>query len=357
MKIILFIDNLGSGGAQRQLVGLSVLLKQRGYDVQVAVYQDIPFFAGYLNKNNVPFFIIPNAASYVRRIPLITRYFRQQNPDWVIAYQESPSTFACIAKLFGGQFRLIVSERNTTQRVTWREIIRFFLYRFADWIVPNSFSQEKFIKSFKPNLCRKIKTITNFVDLERFHPNDYSRKTIPEITVAASLWASKNAIGFIEGVRLAKNQGHVFHVSWYGKTGKWNNYIDKCEELIEKYNLREYIGLHDKTNEIEKIYNLSDYFCLPSFYEGTPNVICEAIACGLPVICSNVCDNGIYVQDGVNGILFDPQDPQDISDALIKIISLSEIDYQKFRNNSRSIAEQLLSPCCFINKYIQLMEI
>ena len=44
MKILLFTDSLGAGGAQRQLVGLAVLLKQQGYEVKVCTYFDIDFF-------------------------------------------------------------------------------------------------------------------------------------------------------------------------------------------------------------------------------------------------------------------------------------------------------------------------
>ena len=43
-KVILFTDNLGSGGAQRQVANVAVLLKKAGYDVSVLVYQDVPFY-------------------------------------------------------------------------------------------------------------------------------------------------------------------------------------------------------------------------------------------------------------------------------------------------------------------------
>ena len=44
MRIILFTDCLGAGGAQRQLVGLAVMLKEKGYDVKVATYYDSDFY-------------------------------------------------------------------------------------------------------------------------------------------------------------------------------------------------------------------------------------------------------------------------------------------------------------------------
>lgn len=355
-RILCFIDSLGAGGAQRQLVGLAVLLKQKGYDVQVAVYYNNPFYVEYLKDHDIPYQLIPGAASSIKRIPVITRYFKKQKPDWVIAYQESPSTFACLAKLLGGKFKLMVSERSTTQTITWREKLRFFLYRRADWIVPNSYAQERFIKDQYPKLSAKIKTITNYVDLEKFHPAEHHRRETPEIVVAASIWEPKNTKGLIESIKLVKERGYRFHVSWYGKTEKRKVYTDECQTLINSYRLDEYISLKDKSSKIDEVYRDADYFCLPSFYEGTPNVICEAMACGLPIICSDVCDNMHYVIEKENGFLFEPNDPIKIANKLEEALLLSDNDYHEFCNNSRKIAINKLSHTHFVAKYMELLE-
>jgi len=47
-----------------------------------------------------------------------------------------------------------------------------------------------------------------------------------------------------------------------------------------------------------------DAFVHPSFYEGMPNVVCEALAAGLPVLVSDVCDHPLLVEKGVQGFLF-----------------------------------------------------
>ena len=52
-KIILFTDNLGSGGAQRQVANVAVLLKKARYDVSVLVYQDNPFYKHILDDGTL----------------------------------------------------------------------------------------------------------------------------------------------------------------------------------------------------------------------------------------------------------------------------------------------------------------
>ena len=52
----------------------------------------------------------------------------------------------------------------------------------------------------------------------------------------------------------------------------------------------------------------SDFFVLPSYSEGTPNVIKEAMACGIPVIATNVSGNPELIKHNKTGLLFEPGD-------------------------------------------------
>lgn len=356
MKILLFIDNLGAGGAQRQLVGLAVMLKQQNYDVKVCTYFPHDFYKTYLDENNVQNEIISGADETKRRIIAVRSYFKKEHPDWVIAYQETPSLVACMAKLLGGKYRLIVSERNTTQRIGLNEHVRFFLYRLADAIVPNSYSQEEFLRRHYPWMSKNLHTITNFVDLKKFHFVRHDRRIFPEVLVAATIRPSKNTSGLILAASILKAKGLNFHISWYGYSDEFQVYYDECETLIRDHGLVDFVSLFPKTKDIHRKYQEADYFCLPSFYEGTPNVLCEAISCGLPVMVSDICDNGYYAQEGFNGVLFNPLSPEDIADAIYKLMSQDNISYQAYRRNCRNIAENLLSEEDFLKKYLNIIE-
>lgn len=355
-KVLCFIDSLGAGGAQRQIVGLASMLHQRGLDVKVCYYHDIPFYRDYLDDSGVPHELISSASSHIKRIPAVIKYFIHERPNWVIAYLEIPSLIATFTKILCGRFRIIVSERNTSQHTNYKERIRFNIFRWADYVVPNAYSQEKYIKQTFSFLSNKIVTIPNFVDLDYFiPPTKRQRQKIPEIMIAASIWPSKNTLGFIDAVSVLKVKGYRFHISWYGLNVKNKEYGDQCQEKIRRLELEDYIELKEKTNRINECYQNADYFCLPSFYEGTPNVICEAMACGLPVVCSNVCDNSKYVIEGENGFLFDPLDTNSIVMSIEKIHSLNDSEYAAFCNKSREIVEQELSKEKFIKSYLSLL--
>lgn len=355
-KIILFTDCLGAGGAQRQLVGLAIMLKEIGYKTIVATYFDIDFYKKELDDAGVLNIIIPGADNKKKRIFAVREYLKSEKPDWVIAYQETPSFIACIAKILGCKFRLIVSERNTTQTIGIMDRIRFFLFRFADFVVPNSYSQEKFLVENYNWMKYKIKTITNFVDLNHFNYVERKKNSIPKIIVVASIWNSKNTLGFIDSIKLLVDEGYKFHIEWYGKSETNLDYFCRCKQKIDNYAINDYIELKEKTIYIKEVYQNADFFCLPSFYEGTPNVICEAISTGLPVICSDVCDNHIYVHHKFNGFLFNPKYPEDIAKKISQAILLPEKDYIDYQKNCRTIAEKELSKSRFLNLYMNIIE-
>ena len=70
-------------------------------------------------------------------------------------------------------------------------------------------------------------------------------------------------------------------------------------------------------------YRKARLFALPSFEEGMPNVVLEALASGLPIVASNVAGNDELVKDGINGILI--SDKEKIA---LPISSLL-LDYEK----------------------------
>lgn len=356
-KIILFTDSLGAGGAQRQLVGLALMLKEKNYSVKVVTYHNLSFYKKILDDNNIQNEVLFSASIIYKRIFVIFRYLKKENPDWVIAYQEVPSLISCMIKRMGLNYKLLVSERNTTQYISFKDKVRFLLYKVADSIVPNSYSQEKFLLEHYPWMSSKIKTITNFVDLDSFVPiNKTARSSIAKFLVVGSIAYSKNTRGVIEACKILKDKKLKFKLSWYGWLDKPTAYMLEMKNLVSALDLSDCFEFKEKSLDIIQIYQNSEYYCMPSFFEGTPNVLCEAISCGLPVISSKVCDNSIYAQENRNAYLFNPYSSEEIANAMIKMMNLTDCEYLAFSLNSRKIAIQYLSKTKFINKYLKIIE-
>lgn len=351
-KIVCLIESLGSGGAERQMAYLASALKAEGHSVELWTYYPNDFYKYILDESGVRYRCIHEAQSKWKRIYVLRKELKRSRPDAVITYLDTASIVGCMIKLLGGKFKLIVSDRNTTQKITLRERVRFFMFRFADWIVPNSHTQTKFIKANFPNLSQKIKTITNFVDSDYFTPKAAEKflQNCTKLLVVGRVMPQKNVLRFIEAIRLVKDKGADIHVDWYG--GKVNNdYYEQCIQAIEKHHLQNIFQFHPATKNIIDEYHKADVFCLPSIFEGFPNVLCEAMSCGLPVLCSNVCDNPDIAEDGINGLLFNPQNPEEIASKILSFVNVNQEQKNTMGEKSREIIIKKYSKKSFIDSY------
>lgn len=353
LKVLLFIDSLTSGGAQRQMAGLAKLLQDKGYQVKVIYYHPIYFYKDYLDEYHVANEYVAGSENKIKRIFLVARAIRKFHPEVVISYLDSPNMIACLLKTVGMKYRLIVGERNTSQSLNRYESVKFLFLRKADIIVPNSCSQEQFIKRHFPHLCHKVYTITNFVDLNGFRPPVMKKwENIIKIIGVGRIEAQKNIECLISATKLVMDQGYDIMVDWYGRKIQLEN---DCKKMVEELGLNNVFIFHEATRDIYARYRDADLFCLPSFYEGYPNVVCEAMACGLPVICSNVCDNATIMQDGVNGYLFDPHDAHNLAERIIDFVRLSDEEKERMGCKSRELAEQKFSEDAFVEKYTHII--
>ncbi len=103
--------------------------------------------------------------------------------------------------------------------------------------------------------------------------------------------------------------------------------IEKVKELVEKENLTEKISVSGwvSHSKIREIYENSDIMVLPSYAEGLPMSILEAIGEGLPVVSTRVGGIPEAIEDGRNGFLIEPGDVEALADRLRILMTSPEL--------------------------------
>lgn len=351
-KILLLIDDMGQGGAERQMSYLAVLLKQAGYQIRlVRFYNNDSAYDSYLTENNVNLETIETGQKKIKRVLTIRRLIKKWNPDSVIVYKDGTAIASCIVRLFY-KYKLIVSERNTTQKLTIYDKIKFFCYRLATFIVPNSHSQAEFLEKNFKELYEKVSIITNCIPMDRFKIAKQS-DTLRVLTVAR-ISPQKNVLNYLKAIKILKEEGIKARFSWFGRIHSEEYYI-QVKELINNLSIEEYIEFYPEgSKNIEKEYAKSTHFCLPSFYEGFPNVLCEAMASGLICTASDICDNSLILNE--EGLLFNPKDPSNIAKVIKTSLLMSSHDKQVMSERNRERIVSLCSPEKFVKSYIKLIE-
>lgn len=353
-RVLLITESLGSGGAERQLTGLAVMLKERGYEVKVITYIENQFYLPYLKKYDVDYKLLLKAGNKYTRVFYLYKELREYKPSNVISYLTSTNVTMCLVRLLY-KTKLIVSERSHTQVFSFNTCLKFHLYRIADYIVANSSSEEENIKDHFPGLKGKTLSIRNFIDTDIFKPADSeSTNILPVIYCVGRVIYSKNILNLLKAMKIAFDRVGNFNVIWRGSKQDLG-YCNQVERMVEELGLEEHFILKDQSDNLLTEYQNADIFCLPSFYEGYPNVICEAMSCGLPVICSRVCENTNIVKENVNGFLFNPHNPDDIADSIVKALSMSDEERKLMSAQNREDIEKSNSAGKFIDSYIRLL--
>ena len=366
MRIACIIASLRLGGAERQLAGLAVVLKEAGHDVEVVSYREGDFYSPVLDDAGVPHTRISAEGGDFKTVRRIAAHLIETRCELLISFLAGTNIKACMVKRRCPGLRLIVSERNCNRSLLPHDIYRFLLYRRAGTVVCNSYSQEAFISRRFPLLRSRLRTIPNFVDTVYFSPSvqtpqpnlDVQDRKEPEeisvikILVTARLDKRKNALGLIQAA--ADCGCGNLRFDWYG-AGKDDAYKRQCLDLIDKCGLGTRFFIHNAVEDVRSLYRRADYFCLPSFYEGTPNSLAEALSCALPAAVSDVSDNARYVEDGANGFLFNPRDVSTIASALRKISLTTASQRSESGRISRQKALDSFKKNIFAEKYLKLI--
>lgn len=355
MKILCLIDSLGSGGAERQMSYLATGLKEAGCDVTLVVFSsNNNFYGDYVASGGVNLIFDDKGANRYRRILRIRKWIRAFRPDAVIAYKDGVTMAACLARYLK-PFNLIVSERNTTQVLNRYERLKFFLYRKASHIVPNSFSQAQFIERNYPRLSAKTTVITNALDTSAFvAPEDRAQRKPLVFVTTARVMPQKNVLHFLDAISLLKKRKGEVVFRWFGNQS--DSYFNEVREKVKSLGLEEMIEFHQPVKDVVREYAAADFFCLPSVYEGFPNVVCEAMSCGLPIVCGRVCDNPYIVEEGINGFLFNPFDTEDMASKIEAMIDLDRQERLDIGKRNVGKIRDLCSFDSFIKKYVGLID-
>lgn len=362
MNILCVIDELGSGGAQRQLVELALGFRAAGHEVEFLTYHPDQFYYSYLQNAEIPITLILSKY-YILRFFKMRRFIRNGNYNAVISFLQA-SNFICeLAGFPYRKWKLIVGERSANPNIY--KSIKLKLYRwfhlFADYVVANSQANMQIVKSINPLLSTsKCRIIYNIVDFKQWNPtNDYiPRKNGKlKLVIAARHQKLKNLNGLVEAIaRLSQNERSLLEIEWYGdriEEPYYDNSLINAKQLIKLFELEDIITFYPATKDLNLKIREADVVGLFSFYEGFPNVICEGMACAKPVICSSVSDIPLILSYDKN-LIFSPMAIDSIQNTLSYIMSISNERLIEIGQINLKLAKVNFNNDSIIQKYLDL---
>jgi len=255
--------------------------------------------------------------------------FRELKPDVFLAYTIKPVIYGSIAARLAGVskvFSIITGLGYTfmdqSLKGTVLRAISIFLYRIGlkhhdKVFFQNPDDMELFGDLGLVNSSKQAVSVHGSgVDIERFRPASFPEAI--SFLLIARLLQDKGIHEYAEAAKIVKH--HAPHVRFF--LAGW---IDSNPRAIDKEQLQawqdsgaiEYLG---KLSDVREAIAGCSVYVLPSYREGTPRTVLEAMAMGRPVITTDVPGCRETVVDGKNGLLVPAKDSKALADAMLSFV-------------------------------------
>lgn len=333
MKIVFVIPNMTGGGTERVISLLSEEYIRMGLDV--AIMQ----FAGYehayeLDGRIEDFSIAPRSSGnpiiMIRRLVDMRRYFKN-NPDCCIfSFCVMGAVFSVIAT-FGMKRYILVAERSSPDSCKQVKL-RNWAYKRTNRI---TFQTEEGITYFPDWIKTKAVVIPNPIDAAL--PKPYEGKRTHRIVSVGRLHAVKNHALLFEAFADFSHKFTDYELHIYGK----GELEQELKEHAGRLGISEKIVWHGFRKDVKEEIKDAGMFVSTSNYEGISNSMLEALAMGIPSICTDCPIGGArsYIENAKNGLLIPVGDKEALVQAMSRIAS-DEAFANKLSENASKVRDK-----------------
>lgn len=355
MKITFLIRSLDYGGAERQLIALAKGLHAKGHTVLVSVFYPKGPLEKDLREAGVPVRILNKQGRWdvFGFLSRLIKLLKQEQPDVLHGYLGVPNIITVLLKPVFSQVRMVWGVRSSNMdlnrydwllRLAYR--IECMLSRFADLIIVNSRAGLEYAATHGfPR--QKMVVIPNGIDMKRFFPDPGERRRVRAewgvredetlIGLVGRLDPMKDHPNFLKAAALlARERDNVrFVCVGDGPAG----YRQKLQEYSRELGLADRLIWAGAREDMPAVYNALDIASSSSFGEGFPNVVGEAMACGVPCAVTDVGDSAWIVGDA--GMVVQPGDPEALAGACRDIISFPATVRRALSSSAKQRIEEL----------------
>ena len=348
MKKILFITpSIGYGGAEKQLAILAKSLNAKGFNSYILSlkHQKKEMILPEFNNLNVIETKIKYKFSWLYFFHL-KKIVKKINPDIVQGWMYSGNIVTSILTIGYDTKKIFHSIRASNMdsyRYGRQIFLNGFLSRFANKVVVNSqagfnFHQEKFF--FNKNMI----VIRNGIDTQYFKP-DLNLRQITRKSLGIK--SNKKVIIYVARMDPMKAHDKVLQIASLYPTIIFLIVGSKTNEIK---GLKNVIGL-GVSDEMPSLYNAADMMIsLSNYGEGFPNVIGEAMSCGIPVMANNIGDSKKII--GTTGIILDINNLTNLNEKINYLLDLSKLKNKKMQIRNHIISNFSISS--MIDSYLKL---
>jgi glycosyltransferase involved in cell wall biosynthesis len=337
-KIAIISPSLKMGGIERALTVLANYFSSEGHEVVfISCQVTDPFYTLdrevtlYEFKYHRKSGLVNKVLFYFNLITFIREKVTAANPDCVLSFGDVFNPLVLLA-LYNKKVPIFISDR-TSPDFPFNPLVKLgkkWLYPQSSGFIAQTERAAKF-KSNQFNNKLNIKIIPNALKAVETYPNIHREK---QIVYVGRLSTEKGVARLIEAFSKIKNK------EWQLKLAGDGPESHNLHELVTTLQLQNRVHFLGKVKDVDLLLAQSSIFVLPSFLEGFPNALCEAMSAGLPSICFDCIAHEELIDEGVNGFVVKDGDLHCLASVIDRLIE-SKAYRIKIGQNAREINEKL----------------
>lgn len=332
VNVLLLTSSLERGGAERQVVELAKSLDPNIFRVHVCSLSNDNPLADQLDPIRERFAVIAKRSKYdIALIRRVSHYMKANRIDVVHSFMFDAEIVGRLAGRMAGVPAVICSNRCPHwQRKRFKLWIARATSGCFDRMIANSHAGMVYERDQQHIPSNKLCVIPNGVDTNRFKPGKAE-------ALRDSLGISREAV--VVGM-IAHFRGNKDHDTWLraaadvlkshpdtifisagaadGDTA--GHYFGRATRLCHELGIESAVKFLGPRADVAELYSMLDMKVLSSRFEGTPNVVLEAMAAGLPTIVTDVSDNARIVQDGTTGFVVPMGDAKQMAQRMSELV-------------------------------------
>ena len=350
VRFLFLVGQLRAGGSERQVYYLVRGLQREALEPAVCVwnYKADDVYVARLKRLDIPVLALPQGGR-LQKMNAFRRIVHDLRPEVVHSYSFY-TNFAAYYGARGTPARAIGSVRSDFL-LDQRQLGPLVSRLNARWPRRQVFNSHNAFENvrhsggfFVPAQCCVVR---NGIDLDTFRPLSLSSGAVPRILGVGSLIRVKRWDRLVEAAAVLKARGAAFSVEIIGE----GSLRGELEAQIAASALQDCVTLPGYHPDVAAAMQQADMLVHPSETEGCPNVVMEAMACGLPVVANRVGESRYLVEDGTTGFLIERGDAAALVDRISRLLDQPALR-RRMGARGRVVAEQTFGVQRFVDEML-----